>query len=175
MRSTAWLALAFLLCVLGLGSAAHAATMRKIPRGVVVHWMNKSHTHGWATTPYQPGPNPYSLKHRKRLCGWAKYGTNTDATRVCETFDAGAHWRMAFTNHPRRGDDAPIYRNFYFDVIGAFWRADGVTYVSGGYDICGWTMRTVDQGYKWVNWATVEGSETCGGARTGKRRSNRHD
>jgi hypothetical protein len=169
VRATCWIALVATVSLVGLGSVAHATTTRKIPRGVEVHWMNKSHTHGWATTPYQPGPDRYSLKNRKRLCGLAKYGTNTSATRVCETFDAGAHWRMAFTNHPRRGDDAPIYRNFYFDVIGAFWRVHGVRYVSGTYYNCNWTMRTVDQGYKWVNWALVEGSDTCGGGKTRAR------
>jgi hypothetical protein len=164
MCSTRWLAGVMVFCVVGLGSA-HGA-MRKIPRGVQVHWMNKSHTHGWATSPYQPRPGSYSLKDRRRLCGLAKYGTNSDATRVCETFDAGAHWQIAFTNHPRRGDDVTVLGdprpgNFYFDVITAFSRFRGVMYVTGIYDHCEWTVRSVQKGYRWRNWETVEGSDQC--------------
>ncbi|MBA3716992.1 MAG: hypothetical protein H0W87_02035 [Actinobacteria bacterium] len=155
---------AFVVAALAASSAlvgSSTGDSSRIPPGVRVHWLDGRRTHGWALTPY------YVAGRGKRLCGWRRYGTNTSATRVCETFDRGKHWHMAFPNHPREGDDvtigdAPYRSNFYFDVIGTFWRSKGIAYVSGSYDHCGWTVRSFNNGRNWPNWRNVDGTQDCG-------------
>jgi hypothetical protein len=153
---------------LGVRMRDARSSTASIPRCVNVHWLNQRKTHGWALTPYFTGARRANgcafVGQRKQLCGWKVYGTDRSSFRVCETYDRGKHWRIAFTNHARKGDDVtiedgPIGGTNYFDSINAFWRTNRVKYVSGFKGPCYWTVRSFNHGR---NWRNVEGTQECG-------------
>lgn len=115
-----------------MGALAILLASAAISTGSPVHW-SPGHHHGWAVDPSVSVGSHGQVRTKWRCAPRWLRRKIVDNAAVCETFDSGKHWRMAFANYDSGNSDTGTYFNYIYTFFRTSSRDAVVSGGNGGH------------------------------------------